>query len=43
MPQTAERHGSHPVPLPTNPHLTAAEVDVSGAKGHDLADPKAMG
>jgi hypothetical protein len=40
---TGERHGSHSVPLPTNPYLTAAEVDVSGAKGHHLADPKAMG
>ena len=39
----AERHRSRPIPPPTNLHLTAAEVDVSGAEGHDLADPKAMG
>jgi hypothetical protein len=39
----AERHRSRPIPPPANLHLPAAEVDVSGAKGHHLADSKAMG
>ena len=40
---SADRYRPSPISPPSNLHLTAVEVDVSGAEGHDLADPKAMG